>query len=127
MGLVLQGAARNLLPYLSAHENVEFAQRAARRARPSAHPGEVLELVGLDTLGRRPLDQLAPGQLQLAALAVALASRPGCCWATSRPASSTTGLATPSWTPWPASTGSGARPSSSSPTTPRSLRGSRGP
>ena len=78
VGLVLQGAARNLLPYLSAHENVEFAQRAARRARrPVPTPGEVLELVGLDTLGRRPLEQLAPGQLQLAALAVALASRPG--------------------------------------------------
>jgi putative ABC transport system ATP-binding protein len=78
VGLVLQGAARNLLPYLTAHQNVEFAQRAARRAgRDVPSPGEVLELVGLADRGVRPLDSLAPGQLQLAALAVALASRPG--------------------------------------------------
>ncbi len=78
VGLVLQGAARNLLPYLTAHQNVEFAQRAARRAgRDVPSPGEVLELVGLAGRGVRPLDALAPGQLQLAALAVALASRPG--------------------------------------------------
>lgn len=78
VGLVLQGAARNLLPYLTARENVEFAQQAARRAgRGVPSPGEVLELVGLDERGTRRLDSLAPGQLQLAALAVALASRPG--------------------------------------------------
>ena len=78
VGLVLQGAARNLLPYLTARVNVEFAQQAARRAgRGVPSPGEVLELVGLDERGTRRLDSLAPGQLQLAALAVALASRPG--------------------------------------------------
>ena len=31
IGMVLQGAARNLLPYLSARGNVAFAQAAARR------------------------------------------------------------------------------------------------
>jgi ABC-type lipoprotein export system ATPase subunit len=78
VGLVLQGASRNLLPYLTARQNVEFAQHAARRSgRDVPSPGEVLELVGLADRGARPLDSLAPGQLQLAALAVALASRPG--------------------------------------------------
>ncbi|MFC8502747.1 ABC transporter ATP-binding protein [Pedococcus sp. NPDC057267] len=78
VGLVLQGAARNLLPYLTARQNVEFAQRAALRAgRDVPAVGEVLELVGLDREATAPLPSLPPGQLQLAALAVALASRPG--------------------------------------------------
>jgi ABC-type lipoprotein export system ATPase subunit len=78
VGLVLQGAARNLLPYLTAQQNVEFAQRSARRAgRDVPSPREVLDLVGLDREARQPLPSLPPGQLQLAALAVALASRPG--------------------------------------------------
>lgn len=78
VGLILQGAARNLLPYLTARQNVEFAQRSAVRAgREVPPPGEVLELVGLDHAATAPLDSLPPGQLQLAALAVALASRPG--------------------------------------------------
>jgi ABC-type lipoprotein export system ATPase subunit len=78
VGLVLQGAARNLLPYLTARQNVEFAQRSARKAgRDVPPPGEVLELVGLDHAATAPLDSLPPGQLQLAALGVALASRPG--------------------------------------------------
>ena len=78
VGLVLQGAARNLLPYLTARQNVEFAQQSARRAGRDVPPvGEVLELVGLDGAATHPLDSLPPGQLQLAALAVALASRPG--------------------------------------------------
>ncbi len=78
VGLVLQGAARNLLPYLTAGQNVEFAQRPARKAgRDVPSVGEVLELVGLDHAATAPLGSLPPGQLQLAALAVALASRPG--------------------------------------------------
>ena len=78
VGLVLQGAARNLLPYFTARQNVEFAQGAARSRRrelPSAT--EVLDLVGLSTRAEEPLSGLAPGQLQLAALAVAVATRPG--------------------------------------------------
>ena len=78
VGLVLQGAARNLLPYLTARQNVEFAQQSARKAGRDVPPqGEVLELVGLGHAATEPLDSLPPGQLQLAALAVALASRPG--------------------------------------------------
>ena len=40
VGLVLQGAGRNLLPYLDARENVAFAQRARPRGRaPGPDPG----------------------------------------------------------------------------------------
>ena len=34
VGLVLQGAARNLLPYLTARQNVEFAQQLGPQGRP---------------------------------------------------------------------------------------------
>lgn len=78
VGIVLQGAVRNHLPWLSAHGNVEFAQRAARRGgRAVPDVGEVLDLVGLGGVAHEPLGHLTPGQLQLAALAVALASGPG--------------------------------------------------
>jgi ABC-type lipoprotein export system ATPase subunit len=78
VGLVLQGAARNLLPYLTARQNVEFAQSAARARRHELPtPAEVLELVGLYGRSNAPLGTLTPGQLQLAAVAVAVATRPG--------------------------------------------------
>src|SRR5439155_15296301 len=71
----------NLLPYLTAEQNVRFAQRGVpsyRRAElPS--PREVLDLVGLADRRRpktRPGD-LAPGERQRLAVAVAMANRPG--------------------------------------------------
>lgn len=78
VGIVLQGAARNHLPWLSARGNVEFAQAAARRGgRAVPTVDDLLELLGLADVADRPLDGLTPGQLQLAALAVALACGPG--------------------------------------------------
>jgi ABC-type lipoprotein export system ATPase subunit len=78
VSLMLQGARRNLLPYCSARENVEFAQSATKaRGAEVREPDEVLGSVGLDGLGTAPLGSLTPGQLQLAALAVALAPGPG--------------------------------------------------
>lgn len=78
VALMLQGAGRNLLPYYPALDNVRFAQRAARRAgKELPEPEEVLAGLGLVEDARRPLAELTPGHLQLAALAVAMASRPG--------------------------------------------------
>ena len=79
IGLVLQGAARNLLPYLTPVQNVEFAQGAARRQGVSSlpSPAEVLELVGMHRHARRPLAALTPGHLQLLAVGVAVATLPG--------------------------------------------------
>ena len=80
--MVLQGADRNLLPYLSAEQNVRFAQRGARRpAAPATLPGprDVLGAgrpAGRAGTGARP-HELAPGERQRLALAVALANRPG--------------------------------------------------
>ncbi len=78
VGLILQGAARNLLPYLSPRHNVEFAQSAARSAgRPVPGVGEILDLVGLEGRAVTPLAALTPGELQLVALAVSVSTRPG--------------------------------------------------
>lgn len=81
IGVVLQGAGRNLLPYLSAERNVAFAQRAVppARRRELPAPPEVLTLVGLPPRAMRRVSppDLAPGQRQRLALAVAVANRPG--------------------------------------------------
>ncbi|RNM13885.1 ABC transporter ATP-binding protein [Nocardioides pocheonensis] len=79
VSLMLQGSQRNLLPYCSPRENVGFAQAAARRVDPSGvrDPDEVLASVGLASRADTDLRSLSPGELQLAALAVALAPSPG--------------------------------------------------
>ena len=79
VGVVLQGAANNLLPYLSPQGNVAFAQHAARHYRTAdlAAPDEVLDLVGLADQARRRLVELTPGQLQRLSVAVGIAALPG--------------------------------------------------
>lgn len=79
VSLMLQGAARNLLPYFTPAENVVFAQAHARRDadRDLPDPAELLDLVGLADGADAPLNSLTPGDLQLAAVAVAVASAPG--------------------------------------------------
>ena len=76
--LMLQGAQRNLVPYLSVRENVVFAQEQARRlgADVVAVP-DTLALVGADGFADERPARLSQGQLQRAALAVAMAPRPG--------------------------------------------------
>lgn len=77
VSLMLQGAGRNLLPYLTPLGNVRFAQSAARRlGKDLPAPGAVLTELGLGALAEEPLERLTPGDLQLVALAVALAARP---------------------------------------------------
>ena len=76
VSIMLQGASRNLVPYRDPEQNVAFAQRWARKAGADVPaPRDVLAAVGLASLARSPLASLAPGQLQLAAVAVALAPR----------------------------------------------------
>lgn len=78
VGIVLQGAARNHLPWLTVRGNLDFAQRPARRGgRAVPAVDDLLALLGLTAVADESLDRLTPGQLQLAALAVALASGPG--------------------------------------------------
>jgi ABC-type lipoprotein export system ATPase subunit len=79
IGVVLQGAARNLLPYANLWRNVWLAQRRAARTAGIRldDPDRILDLVGLPSRGRARLDQLTPGQRQRAALAVGIAAGPG--------------------------------------------------
>lgn len=78
VGIVLQGAARNHLPWLSVRGNIDFAQRPARRSGRDVPPvDDLLALLGLTEVADTSLDGLTPGQLQLAALGVALAGGPG--------------------------------------------------
>jgi len=78
VGFVWQQTARNLLPYLSARENVELPVRLARGSRRAARAraDDLLELVGLaDRAERRP-GRLSGGEQQRCAVAVALANDP---------------------------------------------------
>jgi ABC-type lipoprotein export system ATPase subunit len=87
VGFVWQQTSRNLLPYLTAQQNVELPMRladgglAGPLARQSAgrrrnRAAELLDLLGLgDCLHRRP-DQLSGGEQQRAAIAVALVNEP---------------------------------------------------
>jgi putative ABC transport system ATP-binding protein len=77
VGIVLQGAARNLVPYLTPIDNVRYAQRCAPRDRSLPTAQEVLELVGLGKHAETPLSALTPGQVQLCAVAVGIATFPG--------------------------------------------------
>jgi ABC-type lipoprotein export system ATPase subunit len=79
IGVVLQGAARNLLPYTTLHRNITLAQRRAAHTRGKTldHPDRILDLVGLPGQGRALLADLTPGGRQRAALAVGIAAGPG--------------------------------------------------
>jgi ABC-type lipoprotein export system ATPase subunit len=79
IGVVLQSAERNLLPYATLRRNIWLAQRrAAATGRAELdHPERILELVGLP--GRAPAraSALAGWERPLAALAVGIAAGPG--------------------------------------------------
>ncbi|MFF0345403.1 ABC transporter ATP-binding protein [Kribbella sp. NPDC004875] len=77
VGIVLQGAGRNLVPYLTPADNIRYAQRAAVRGRDLPAPADILDLVGLGNHSDAPLTQLTPGQVQLCAVAVGIATMPG--------------------------------------------------
>lgn len=80
VGFVWQQTGRNLLPYLTARENVELPMRLARRAggRDAARKRatELLELVGVGYCADRRPGQLSGGEQQRCAVAVAVANDP---------------------------------------------------
>jgi ABC-type lipoprotein export system ATPase subunit len=79
LGVVLQGAPRNLLPYATVLSNVWLAQRRAAKVRPGdlESPERILALLGLTGQGHRKVQDLLPGAVQRAAIAVGIASSPG--------------------------------------------------
>lgn len=79
VSLMLQGAARNLIPYLTPRQNIAFAGQAIRRLKIRDVPtiDDVLDRVGLTAHADKPLLSLTPGHLQLVALAACIAPGPG--------------------------------------------------
>jgi ABC-type lipoprotein export system ATPase subunit len=78
VGVLLQNAARNLLPYASALENLTFAQRGTGRRRRDRRlrAGELLDAVGLAGAAATPVHGLSGGEQQRLGLAVSLANGP---------------------------------------------------
>ncbi len=78
VGFVWQQGARNLVPYLTALENIELpmtlAGQGGRKKRQRAE--ELLEAVGLSERRNHRLAQLSGGEQQRVAIAVALANNP---------------------------------------------------
>jgi putative ABC transport system ATP-binding protein len=78
VGFIWQQTTRNLIPYLTALENVELPLRLAHHSVAEGRPRalELLEILGLsDRLSHRP-EQLSGGEQQRVAIAVALANQP---------------------------------------------------
>jgi peptide/nickel transport system ATP-binding protein len=78
VGFVWQQPARNILPYLTARENVELPLMLTekRSKERGARALELLDVLGLaDRVNFRP-DRLSGGEQQLVALAIALANNP---------------------------------------------------
>jgi putative ABC transport system ATP-binding protein len=78
VGFIWQQTSRNLLPYLSAAENVSLALMVAGspRGKRSARVTELLQLLGVNDLRDRRPSELSGGQQQRVAVAVALANGP---------------------------------------------------
>ena len=75
VGFIWQNSARNLIPYLTAQENVELPiMLQGRRKRQRAL--ELLDAVGLLHRRNNRLNQLSGGEQQRVAIAIALANQP---------------------------------------------------
>jgi ABC-type lipoprotein export system ATPase subunit len=78
VGFIWQQTSRNLLPYLTASQNVIMPMRfggIGRQAR-SARAAELLEALGVAHCADRRPDQMSGGEQQRTAIATALANKP---------------------------------------------------
>ena len=74
VGFVWQNNARNLIPYLTAQENVEMPMRLTGKKNRRSHALQLLDLVGLLNRRNNKLSQLSGGEQQRVAIAIALAN-----------------------------------------------------
>lgn len=75
VGFIWQNNARNLLPYLTALENVEMPMMLGGKI-DRAYARQLLEWVGLGERMKNKLYQLSGGEQQRVAIAISLANRP---------------------------------------------------
>lgn len=76
VGFVWQNNARNLLPYLTATENIMMPMMLNGASNRGARAQELLELVGMSHKKNRRLFELSGGEQQRIAIAIALANNP---------------------------------------------------
>lgn len=79
VGFVWQNVARNLLPYLTATENIELVMRLKHRRFKEEHRKwgkELLHMVGLSGRADNKLSELSGGEQQRVAIGIALANQP---------------------------------------------------
>jgi ABC-type lipoprotein export system ATPase subunit/bifunctional DNA-binding transcriptional regulator/antitoxin component of YhaV-PrlF toxin-antitoxin module len=78
VGFVWQQSARNLIPYMTAFENVELPMTLAGKSgsKKKERAEQLLESVGLEERMRHHLPELSGGEQQRVAIAVSLANNP---------------------------------------------------
>jgi ABC-type lipoprotein export system ATPase subunit len=78
VGFIWQQTSRNLLPYLTAAQNVDLPMKLAGQGRKARHAraAELLEVLGVAHCTRRRPDQMSGGEQQRVAIATALANQP---------------------------------------------------
>ena len=76
VGFVWQNNARNLVPYLSALDNIQLPMIFNKGQDRKAKALELLELVGMSHKKYNKLSQLSGGEQQRIAIAIALANNP---------------------------------------------------
>ncbi|MFX0537599.1 ABC transporter ATP-binding protein [Ornithinimicrobium sp. Y1847] len=76
VGFVWQQTSRNLLPFLSAADNVALPMVISNRKERGSRVTELLELLGVGECADRRPSQLSGGQQQRVAIATALANSP---------------------------------------------------
>ena len=76
VGFVWQNNARNLLPYLTAWQNVQMPMLFDKGERKKQRALELLRMVGLSKRKNNRLSQLSGGEQQRVAIAIALANNP---------------------------------------------------
>ncbi len=76
VGFVWQNNARNLIPYLSAQQNVEMPLLLSGFSGRKQRACELLDMVGLSHRKNSRLDQMSGGEQQRVAIAIALSNNP---------------------------------------------------
>ncbi len=76
VGFVWQNNARNLVPYLTAIENIELPMMLVNEHKRRHHALKLLDMVGLSKRRNNKLSQLSGGEQQRVAIAIALSNNP---------------------------------------------------